>query len=103
MSFFSFGEIVTRRLKELLPKTIIRDLTNCDYEELIFYHFTLGEYFRNVILDEKSDLYRWFYYDLEIHKKDDMSELMLKMLYLYLKGSAGQTVSDHEENRFRYI
>lgn len=103
MSFFSFGESMSLKLEEILPKAILRDLKNCSYEELAFYHFTLGEYFRNVILDEKGELYRCFYYDLEIHKKDDMSQLMLEMLYLHLKGSINDPFSNDPVESYRHI
>ena len=106
MSSFSLWESVSRRLEKILPKAVVRDLEKCHYEELVFYHFTLGEYFRSVILDEKGDLYRWFYYDLEIHKKDDMSDLMLKMFYLYLNGrdeAIDRPLPEDEAEPFRYI
>ena len=106
MSSFSLWESVSCRLEKILPKAVVRDLEKCHYEELVFYHFTLGEYFRSVILDEKGDLYRWFYYDLEIHKKDDMSDLMLKMFYLYLKGrdeAIDRPLPEDEAEPFRYI
>ncbi len=70
-------------LKKNVPNRIQNDLKHCKYNDLVYFHFTLGAYIRNELLCDT------FLYDLfknkGIENKDDMSHLLICIFYLFIK------------------
>ncbi len=54
------------------------------YEELICYHYGWGMWIRNELLKNSTVLYHEFC-RAGILNRDDMSDLLIKLFYLYLK------------------
>lgn len=63
------------------PDTLI-EFYQCPYEDLNRYHVGLGTIIRNRFLDtgELSDIFK----SCGIVSKDDMSDLIIKLLYIWL-------------------
>ena len=57
---------------------------SCSFEELYAYHFSLGMWVRNELLNEGSELEKAFRKS-GIVQKDDMSTLMIQLLYIAYK------------------
>lgn len=53
----------------------------CPFEALHTYHFSLGTFIRNRLLQEGCTLQKAFY-AVGIFQKDDMSALMIQLLYV---------------------
>ena len=80
-----------RQIKKSFPyieklfdtKSFIRFI-QMDYCKLSQYHFSLGLWIRNHLLQDNSQLYRAFR-ENGIMDKDDMSMLIIQLFYLYIR------------------
>ncbi len=72
------------KLKKEIRKNDLADFINCRYEELALYHFGLGTYIRNNMLGEDTKLLHEFK-KIGVANKDDLSYLLIRILYIYLK------------------
>lgn len=70
--------------QELSPQ-LLHEMRNGTYSSLTRYHFTLGLWMRNHLLRADGSLYRMLC-RCGISHPDDMSALLLSLLYLHLKG-----------------
>lgn len=66
-----------------MEKDSIQTFVSSDYCSLYKYHFGLGTFIRNNLLKENSYLYNKFK-AANITHKDDMSQLIITLLYIYL-------------------
>ena len=71
-------------LREGFGKETCRKLADCPYSELNTFHFSLGMWIRNQMLQEKSPLFLSFL-DAGIEDLDEMSSCVLSVFYLSLK------------------
>lgn len=76
-------------MTEILSKKSLKEFLECDYENLYFYHFGFGTWIRNELLQENQPLYHAFL-SCGISQKDDMSFLMIRLFYVYLKPKYNQ-------------
>lgn len=56
----------------------------CDYNRLFLYHFGLGTWIRNDLLQKNQKIYRLFIKAGVFHP-DDMSSILTDQFYLYLR------------------
>lgn len=69
--------------KQINDKESILLFINCKYNDLNLYHFGLGTWIRNNLLQTNSQLYNLFL-KAGINSKDDMSLLIINLFYIYL-------------------
>lgn len=72
----SFSEI-----EKLFDEEQLHQFCCCSYSKLYDYHFGLGTWIRNNLLNENCNLYRLFVQG-GIMQKDDMSVLMIHLFYM---------------------
>lgn len=76
-------------IEKQLTKAEIEEFINCDYNDLILYHISIGRWIRNRILKENSTIYKLFKMNGAANK-DDMSQLIIKLFYIHLKNKYKQ-------------
>lgn len=74
--------------KHCLPEDLY-EFEHCNYAFLSNYHFGLGLWIRNNLLNENSRLCQLFIKS-NIHHKDDMSSLIIRLFYIYLQNKEHQ-------------
>lgn len=84
MTLYKEIEKTFSALELLFQETALREFLSCKYNNLVLYHFSLGIWIRNNLLQEKDALYHLFL-ESGIEEKDDMSCLIIQLFYLYLK------------------
>lgn len=72
------------QIEKLFDETEVKKFIKCNYKNLYIYHFSLGMWIRNNILQKNNDLTQLFI-QAGITHIDDMSELMIKQFYIYMK------------------
>ena len=81
---FKSIESILNELKNQIDSENLLEFSNCDYHELYNYHFSLGLFIRNNILEQNNELYKLFL-KCGIEHIDDMSSLLTTLFYLYIK------------------
>ncbi len=84
MKINEYLEQAYQEIEKALSKKDLKELQLCPYNELISYHFGLGMWIRNTLLQEEAPLFQAFI-DCNVLQKDDMSDFLLKSFYLYLQ------------------
>lgn len=81
-----YDEIKTQfpKMADCLPPKEMKKFLECDYKKLALYHLGLGTWIRNNLLQKNSSLFNTFL-SCGISEKDDMSSLMIRLFYIYLK------------------
>ena len=77
------------QMEKQLNKEELEDFIHCEYKDLSQFHFGIGRWIRNRLLKENSTLYQLFKINGAANK-DDMSQLMIKLFYIYLKNKYKQ-------------
>lgn len=83
MNFFYEIEEACCYIEKLFDQKSLEEFRNSSYDELCFYHLTLGLWVRNHLLYRESPLYNVFT-NAGVHQKDDMSSLMIRLFYIYM-------------------
>lgn len=68
-------------LEDMMGKKELKKFMSCNYDDLCLYHFGLGTWIRNNLLEENSRLYKLFVKG-GLPNKDEMSYLMIEMFYI---------------------
>lgn len=71
-------------MEKLFSKNDLDVFMRCNYNELQQYHFGFGLWIRNHLLRENDELYLHFL-NCGITQKDDMSSLILRLFYIYVR------------------
>lgn len=81
---------ITREIENCFPilekqfgKQAIKELINCEFSNLSWYHFGLGTWIREHLLNENQLLFQMLTQS-GIRHKDEMSWFILQMFYLYV-------------------
>lgn len=70
-----------KEIEKYLKKSDWGEFIRCDYVNLYQYHFGLGTWIRNHLLQENSNLFALFVRG-GVFYKDDMSSLILDLFYI---------------------
>lgn len=70
-------------IEESCNKELLDRFCACKYSELHNYHWTLGLWLRNTLLNEPTLIQAFMAH--EITEKDDMSALIIRLFYIYEK------------------
>lgn len=71
-------------IEEIFNKEYLKQFMCCKYDNIYLYHFGLGTWIRNNILIKESEIYKIFTASGITHT-DDMSGILIRLLYIYLK------------------
>ncbi len=71
-------------IEKLAKNELKEKVKSCQYNELYKFHFGMGMYIRNELLSVDSELWRSITEKCPDIQKDDISELIIKLFYLYL-------------------
>lgn len=82
MEIFTQLEKAFSLIEKAFSKESIEEFTQSNYKNLCDYHFSLGLWMRNHILQPNTPLYEIFYQTGIVHK-DDMSSIMISLFYIY--------------------
>ena len=77
------------QMEKQLNKEELEDFIHSEYKDLSQFHFGMGRWIRNRLLKENSTLYQLFKINGAANK-DDMSQLMIKLFYIYLQNKYKQ-------------
>ncbi len=69
-------------IENACSKEVMDHFRACEYTELHKYHWTIGLWIRNTLLQTEPSLEQAFLQHNIMHK-DDMSTLILRLLYIY--------------------
>lgn len=61
----------------------LKEFVTCEYYDLYLYHYSLGVWIRNNLLNKGNLLI--LFQSSGIEQKDDMSSIIIKLFYLHIK------------------
>lgn len=79
---FSIIEACFPEIEKMFDKKSLREFLSCDFNKLTRYHFGLGTWIRNHLLEEDSELKNMLFSG-GIENKDDASMLIIRLFYVY--------------------
>lgn len=95
MDIFQIIKAFLSETEKMLPVEDQNALVHTHYNELDQYHFGLGTWMRNQLLKDESGLYQLMK-NAGIKQTDEMSYLLIRLLYLHLKINIQQeNISPH--------
>ena len=84
MKFYRELEKSFSEIEKIFDEISMFNFINSNYNDLCLYHFGLGTFIRNNILQEKSEIYKIFLQS-GIKDKDEISSIIIKLFYFYKK------------------
>ena len=69
-------------IEQQCDEQLLKQLLESDYRELYRYHYRIGMFIRNTVLHDEEPLFKLFI-QYGVTEKDDMSDLIIRLLYLY--------------------
>ena len=80
------------KIEKLFNESALEEFMNCNSSNLSLYHFGLGTWIRNNLLQENTRLYNTFI-KFGIVQKDAISSLIISQFHAYLQDNSGHTFS----------
>ena len=71
-------------IEKNLSRKAIKLIKESNYSDLADFHFGLGAYIRNEFITKESAIYDYFK-GIGFESKDQMSSVLIRYLYFYLK------------------
>ena len=70
-------------MEEIFNKEYLKQFMCCKYDNIYLYHFRLGTWIRNNLLNDKVliNVFEFFC----IYHKDDMSYIIIRLFYIYMQ------------------
>lgn len=72
-----------QKMEEIIPKSELKQIKDCAYDQLYLYHLGLGTWIRNNVLTPKAEITTLFR-ESGIKELDEMSSFIIKCLYMKL-------------------
>ncbi len=82
MDLYTTVQAYFPHIESACGKEVIDQFRACEYTELHKYHWTIGLWIRNTLLETEQSLGQAFL-RCNITNKDDMSALILRLFYIY--------------------
>ena len=79
---FSIIEGCFLEIEKRFDEQTLREFLSCDFNDLNKYHFGLGTWIRNCLLEENEQLKKLLFTG-GIKHKDDASMLVIRLFYIY--------------------